>query len=318
LILYPIKQEIHNDWFIARKFDKRIEEISSQLLDEISHENLRKAVVTNRESLSPITSTSKFIPYDQFINAGGDGGNHDELILNESSSGCRKSQDYIWGSHLTNFISIKVLCKHGLTGEGDKIIPGSFSHDDDGNDDDGGDRNKLQGHTRTNQEQQQDYESQDGHCLIYPPIPHIDNSNYSQSITSHSGTRRFLATLSPSERTSFFHRQEQEQRQDTNRMVYQKVLSTYYSNNWEILLGEFQLSFVLFLCCSCLTSLEHWYVYSRVFHLISICISLKHISCISLPQERYYTNVDTCATIDYSVSLTIVRTFLEYIEIPII
>ncbi len=37
-------------------------------------------------------------------------------------------------------------------------------------------------------------------------------------------------------------------------------LKDAYDNRWNVLLGEWELSFVMFISCACLASLEHWYV----------------------------------------------------------
>ena len=102
-------------------------------------------------------------------------------------------------------------------------------------------------------------DQEDGHSLSYPPIPHIDTSQ-SHRINSHSGTKRFLASLSPSDRTTLFFTTTSNNLEDNDDMIFEKVLTIHYDGSWETLLGQFQLSFIIFLCCSCLASLEHWYV----------------------------------------------------------
>ena len=226
LILFP-RKEINDDWFIARKFDARTEEISSHLLDDISYENLRKSVA-NRDQ-SNINST-RIIPYYRF---------HDR-----SNSEHIRNRHSIWENYLTNFISIEILSKHGLTGKGDKIIPGAFTEDDE--------------YMDSNCKKNTSITNEDGHSLIYPPIPHI-GENQSRSINSHPGTRRFLARLSPSERTALFLKNDEDLRsQKWDELIFEKVLSRYYGGNWKVMLGQFQLSFIVFLCCSCLSSLEYW------------------------------------------------------------
>ena len=223
-------------WFIARKFDKRTEEISSELLDQQSYENLKHSI---REGGCNIIDRRKIIPHNRLFpssataNTGMNNLNHHE----------------IWAKHLTNFISKSVLAKHELTGKGDKIVPGTFTEKEDEkgiinvsgkmNDDEANDANEVQ-------------ELEDGKTLIYPPIPHI---NESYSIQAHQGTRRYLANLTPSERTNLFLGGSQGHK---NGLILEQVLSKYYDGKWKVLLGQFQLSFVVFLCCSCLASLEHW------------------------------------------------------------
>ena len=146
----------------------------------------------------------------------------------------------IWSKFLTHFISKDVLSMHGLTGRGDKIVPGTFSHEDDNLD----------------PKVKDEMKEEDGHSLKYPPIPHVDPKQ-SHRVNAHSGTKRFLSTLSPSERTQIFLAINNCDL-DEKDVLFEKVLSTYYSGNSKILLGQLQLSFIVFLCCSCLSSLEHW------------------------------------------------------------
>mmetsp|Transcript_23145 Transcript_23145/g.34459 ORF Transcript_23145/g.34459 Transcript_23145/m.34459 type:complete len:547 (+) Transcript_23145:68-1708(+) len=223
-------------WFIARKFDKRTEEISSELLDQQSYENLKHSVV---ERGGNIIDRRKIIPHDRLFpsNANANIGNDNQ------------SHHEIWSKHLTNFISRGVLSKHELTGKGDKIVPGTFTEKEDEKDiiNASGKMNIDEGNS--NDEVQ---ELEDGKSLIYPPIPHI---NESYSIQAHQGTRRYLANLTPSERTKLFLGGSQG---DKNGLIFEHILFKFYDGNWKILLGQFQLSFVVFLCCSCLASLEHW------------------------------------------------------------
>lgn len=227
LIMYPHQfMEESAGWFVAREFDARTEEISSRLIDELSQDNLKKSII-NQHGMSG--NHCKIIPYHQFIS---------------SSS---NNIDVVWGKYLTNFISSTVLAIHGLTGRGDKIIPGSFTQDDD---------KTMSG---INAIDTMDTYT-DGETLRYPSIPHID-THQNRSINSHSGTRRFLARLTPTERTSFFINSNSKGGgvlDNRNDSIFENVLLTYYKGNWEVMLGQFQLSFVVFLCCSCLSSLEHW------------------------------------------------------------
>ena len=226
----------NDDWFIAREFDIQTEEISSRLLDDITNENLKKSIV-NRAGTA--IDGTRIIPYHRFVNSQSDKGN--EKYCNDRSE--------VWAKYLTNFISKDVLSIHGLTGKGDKIVPGTFSQDDD---DDttlirSKDCSKMEINTLV-----------DGHTLQYRPIPHID-TNQSHSITSHYATRQFLASLSPTERTKFFvSTKEGDITQSPNTLIFGKVLSMYYNGNWKVMIGHMQLSFIVFLCCSCLSSLEHW------------------------------------------------------------
>lgn len=227
LILYPNEFNNKEEWFIAREFNSQTEEISSRLLDDVSFKNLKQSVKNQDGNVN----TLKIISYDRFLNCN---------YIHGQSPSCNKNE--VWEKYLTNFISIEVLSMHGLSGKGDKIVPGSFSQDDDS--------------ISTNGKAQEN----DGITLSYPPMPHIDRNQH-RSINAHAGTRGFLASLPPAERTSFFISNNQlgaSDKQDISSLIFEKVLSRYYKGSWHMMLGQFQLSFILFLCCSCLSSLEHW------------------------------------------------------------
>ena len=129
----------------------------------------------------------------------------------------------------TNFISQKLLDKRGLD-HGDKVVPSCYDDDMD----------NFASSTAL-----------DGKPLVYPPIPVLDDKSMLKR-TSHVGTKRFLARLSPADRTALFLDDHPADRALSN------VIARYYDNNWEELLGDIQLSYVMFLHIHCLASLEHW------------------------------------------------------------
>lgn len=132
--------------------------------------------------------------------------------------------------HQTNYISLSLLKQRGLE-SGDKIVPGSYEPD--------------------NFNEKEKTLQLDGASVSYPPIPFVDSEVAKK--TRHVGTKRYLALLSPHERTALFVSDI------PANLVLQHILKQYYSDNWMDLLGDVQLSFVLFLHLQCLSSLEHWY-----------------------------------------------------------
>lgn len=92
----------------------------------------------------------------------------------------------------------------------------------------------------------------DGKNVAYPPIPVIQMSRQQRNIRhiQHAGTKRFLESLHPSQRTSLCTALQSE--------ILEHVLSHYYGGNIDDLLGELQLSFVLFVYMHCFSSLSHW------------------------------------------------------------
>ena len=67
--------------------------------------------------------------------------------------------------------------------------------------------------------------------------------------TRHAGTRRFLSTLPPRERTRLMAGTGE----DRTLAALRYVMERYHDNDWRTLLGDLQLSFVVFLNLHCLT-----------------------------------------------------------------
>jgi hypothetical protein len=237
--------------FIARQYDQQTEEISSTPLDDLTCKNLYNAIEQQQRNEQP--RQIQLVPYKQFTSHTSKSGQGEDLnmaALNENRN--------VWNHGLTNFISQQVLERHNLTGRGDKIIPGSMDMNDEDEQD-----IKIK---------DDDNQIQDGVSMNYMPIPCFDtctsaHTNQGGGIgpvkvrpQSHRGTRRYLASLSPSKRTAIFTRQYQgtDEGRSLGDYLFQCIQNEYYHGEWEELVGEIQLSFVVFVCCSCLASLEHW------------------------------------------------------------
>ena len=119
-----------------------------------------------------------------------------------------------------------------------KIIPGSYNPSQD-------EANLLSTSTEATGV------SDDGFAVSYPCIPVVDPT-LSLWKNKHSGTQRYLAQIPPSERTELFMSPRV-----VNRLL-EDVLSKYYGSRWQALLGDLQLSYILFLYLQCFSSLEHW------------------------------------------------------------
>ncbi len=143
-----------------------------------------------------------------------------------------------WKSR-TKFVTTRLLRKRGLH-HGDKIIPGTYDSED----------SLLQQSAKRNLDNTQKSFIVDGKAVVYPPIPVLDKARGTRHAT-HAGTRAYLAQLSPSDRTRVF--------MDTApTSLMESVLERYYDLNRKELLGDLQLSYLLFLCLHCLSSFEHW------------------------------------------------------------
>lgn len=140
----------------------------------------------------------------------------------------------------TNYIgSSNILNKREIT-NGGKIVPGAYHPDEDEYD---------------LAHDQQKPAIVDGKSIIYPNIPVVDPT-LSLWKNKHPGTKRYLSQLTPSQRTSLFTKGNSTS-EITTRLL-EDVLSKYYDNQWQNLLGDLQLSYVLFLYLHCFSSLEHW------------------------------------------------------------
>jgi A1 cistron-splicing factor AAR2 len=125
---------------------------------------------------------------------------------------------------LTHFISESLLNRRQIK-RLEKLVPGSY------------------------ESEQQD--SFDGKNVAYPPIPVIPLSGQRNiRHIQHAGTKRFLESLHPSQRTLLCTAPPSQ--------VLEHLLSHYYNGKIYDLLGDLQLSFVLFLYMHCFSSLSHW------------------------------------------------------------
>ena len=142
--------------------------------------------------------------------------------------------DVIKWDDLTGHISRSLLRRKGLR-SGDKVVPGCYA--EDGDDDQGGVTAAVDG-------------ADDGISVSYPPIPCIERGQTRR--TRHAGTKSYLSALAPSNRTALFLVANPGSR------VVDDVLQHCYGSCWEEMVGDMQLSFLLFLHLGCLPSFQHW------------------------------------------------------------
>lgn len=138
-----------------------------------------------------------------------------------------------WNRHLTNYISKDLLQQRGIRTSGQKIVPGCLEDND----------------SNTKETSQQE---PDGTPLSYPPVPILDQRR--PRWASHVGTQRFLQTLSAEEKTNLFVVVDSQPSQ----RAWERLFAKQYSNNWAMVLGDVQLSFLFFVHLHCFESLVHW------------------------------------------------------------
>ena len=131
----------------------------------------------------------------------------------------------------TTYISASLIQKRGFR-SGDKIMPGAYVGYDDVS------------------EQASDV-NVDGSSITYPPIPCLDPS-VSLHKAKHQGTRQFLSRISPTDRSALFMAEY------PANQALESLLNKEYNNEWDDLLGDLQLAFILFIHLHCFASLEHW------------------------------------------------------------
>ena len=206
---------------VARRYDPSTEEVSSSPIDNMTISNLIEKVRSNQ------IDQRRIICYRDIIS---------------------QANEEVWYD-LTNFIAM--VAKFRKLQNGDKVVPGAYELDDDNNDI--GTRQKST-----------DNCSVDGTSIIYPPIPvfardiyttHFPSHVEAASTFRHVGTRRFLQLLNPSLRTSFCL--EINGVNSANKAL-NFIIDTTYERKWEHLLGDIQLSFILFLHLHCYTSYTFW------------------------------------------------------------
>ena len=136
---------------------------------------------------------------------------------------------------------------------GAKLIPGAY----DGEDDDypsssSGKEAALSSNTKI----------VDGRSVQYPPIPVLlpstSQSHHHARTISHAGTKQFMKNLTPAQRTSFFTTTDRGQQSASGRLALDHLLITQYDNQYQLLLGDLQLSYLLFQNLHCWASLTHW------------------------------------------------------------
>lgn len=189
---------------LVRRYDPSTEEVSSNLLDNMTISNLSENIA------SGTMERQRMVNYHDFIS---------------------DDQSAAW-TKLTNCISQRLLAERGIQ-NGSKLVPGCYEEDD-----------KIPTIKDTNA-------VVDGSSVLYPAISVID-SRKSARHSQHEGTKKFLSTLPPSDRTSLLLDDK------VHNLVLDMILKQQFRGHWQDLLGDVQLSYILFLHLQCLSSLEHW------------------------------------------------------------
>ena len=224
---------------LVRKYDPQTEEVASEerhAVDDITKRNLVQRMTSG--SLPP----TRVLRYDQIVGAGANEEEPDVL-----------SQQRIWREQ-TRYIhdpspgksSISLLEDLRNLPSGEKIVPGCYDPEDEAENHEGAPKTVPR--------------ITDGRSPVYPPIPVVD-PGLSLAKHKHSGTNRFLSGLAPRERTGLFLAASAGGGGGgaaPNFVWLDRVLKDHYRGSWEALLGDLQLSYVLFLYLGCYASLEHW------------------------------------------------------------
>jgi AAR2 protein len=220
-------QNHNDDQMLVRRYDNFTEEVSSIRIDDATLINLMDHVQNN--SIDP----HQLISYRDIVSS---------------------TYERSW-YQLTCYITPDFLKRRNLV-HGTKLIPSAYSTDDDPNS------------TSNN-----DCHSNDGIEVHYPPIPLMSRQNKS-NMSRHLGTRKFLQSLTPSERTSLClatsdtsissksmdrnHSKKADNHRSVSNFAFDYIVDKTYAQQWNYLLGDLQLSYLLFLHLQCYSSWIHW------------------------------------------------------------
>lgn len=227
---------------LVRNYDPQTEEVASE-------ERYRVDEITKRNIIQHMTDgslpSSRVLRYDQIVSGGSGNTNQEEQLF----SGQR-----VWREQ-TRYIRKDLLKDIRGLSSGDKIVPGCYDPEDE--------TKKNSANPPTSTTTTMASTENDGKSLTYPPIPVVD-PRLSLAKHKHHGTKRFLSRLEPWERTKLFlsssaaAASESASNNNPNFVWLDRVLKDCYRGSWETLLGDLQLSYVLFLYLGCYSSLEHW------------------------------------------------------------
>jgi len=234
----------------ARAYDDSIEELSSaDMTDKVYGSGLWEAILHDSERVKRFV-----IKYDDFVAFPCDYG----LEINSGTTTNISARE-LWEREIC-YINAKLLEKRGIK-HGIKLVPRNQC---DLNEDSysSGLKNKAN----------------EGTWVSYPPIPCIDvefngkyegmnflnepnkklqtgDSLFLRRAMQHDGTKEFFKRLSPSERTQILLKQNN---LCIGSSLLLRVLQKHYGEQWQLTLGDLQLSFLLFVHLHCASSLEHW------------------------------------------------------------
>jgi hypothetical protein len=230
---------------VARRYEHQTEEVSSNPVDEVTINNLIDQLRNNQ--IEP----QRMLSYSDIVST--------------------KNEEFWYD--LTNFITASFLKTFRKLQHGNKIVPGAYESGDDIND-----------VMDTHQNNTTSERGIDGIPVLYPPIPVFAKDMHATNVSSglkavplhrHLGTRRFFQALSPSVRTSLCFTAD---RANCTTMALDCVINTTYKQRWEYLLGDVQLSFVLFLHLHCYTSYTYWRDAITMISTVDVIGMKQHIN----------------------------------------
>lgn len=242
----------NDDDHVIRKYDPQTEEVSSNPVDEITRRNL----LTQMPMMKP--PRNNIFRYDQIVHPSSSSSSSSQLQLQVLNQGM------IWKEQ-TRYINessdLLLREKRGLF-SGRKIVPGCYDpKKEETEKEDEAIRSNSNSNSCNYNSQKNSTSIEDGTSIVYPPIPVIDRNVALATHMKHNGTRLFLSRLAPSERTKLLLLQQSSSSSSDNNndcMWLDRILMDYYSNSWSALLGDLQLSYLVFLYLGCYASLEHW------------------------------------------------------------
>ena len=266
LLIYNSSNSRSNNLVVARRWDARIEELSS---DDVSDSELCQKIAAHvllqqqeSNSHASLMHGVRVVSYEQFMMTCENNKNNTEMEFDAAVA---------WKQSV-NFIGPSVLKLFDVT-SGDKIIAGGCSA-------------SLLGAADEYHDEYDDLRAdddakktvQDGIELQYHPIPCVqqtqcdDHPSNMHMILRHPGTKRYLSRLTPMERSALLFddcKSSSSNRRDSSTSMscsititcaslLEDVLHRVYADRYTDMLGDLQLAFCVFLNMSCLASFEHW------------------------------------------------------------
>lgn len=225
----------HQGEDIVLRYDEQMEEVGGELMDPRTRTNVLSTIADAEQRFATGSTSDQITLFLAALPK------YSELM---ERKGDRTKDNMVSWKQLTAYITPSLLKIRGLVSLGEscncvKVVPGIVPDDGDAA------NNSMQATPATT--------TDDAVSIQYPPVPVFPTHETSFRALSHEGTKSFLRSLPPGERTDFMLRARTG---DTaNDLALEYLLKSITNDN---LLADVQLSFIFFWQLQCYASLTHW------------------------------------------------------------